>query len=226
MEASLGRMLSAIHSIEKGTGMNSAKRISFCLVAAVIVAACLPASAASDSITLTVETDQAKYYPDEPIQINVTAHNSGFFDEILQFSSSRQGYYIMDDVYEFPSFVFPFPSAQLVPAQGSYTWSYDHDWDRYDLSLGEHSVIGRAQPVSNNPAVTFEIVEPKYWLGDINHDLAVDIIDLNIVLIRFGEVIPPGPIPDPADVNGDWEVNILDLNAVLIDWGKTGYAPK
>ncbi|KKK72390.1 hypothetical protein LCGC14_2904330, partial [marine sediment metagenome] len=69
-------------------------------------------------------------------------------------------------------------------------------------------------------------IEPNYWLGDLNHDLVVDVLDLNMVLIVWGKTVEDDPISVPlADVNYDGTVDISDLNAVLIDWGKTGFAP-
>ena len=62
-----------------------------------------------------------------------------------------------------------------------------------------------------------------YWDGDLNTDLAVGIIDLNMVLIDWGKT---GGFSDPrSDADGSGTVGIIDLNTVLIDWGKTGYQP-
>ncbi len=55
--------------------------------------------------------------------------------------------------------------------------------------------------------------------GDLNDDGAVDIVDLNMVLIdwsRSGAAITDSR----SDANGDGTVDIVDLNTVLIDWGK------
>ncbi len=57
--------------------------------------------------------------------------------------------------------------------------------------------------------------------GDLNTDGAVDIIDLNMLLIDWGKT--GAAISDPrADASGDGTVDIIDLNYVLIDWGKGG----
>lgn len=60
-------------------------------------------------------------------------------------------------------------------------------------------------------------------MGDLDGDLdlsgAVDIFDLNMVLIDWGKAAPN--LTDPrSDGNGDGTVDIIDLNMVLIDWGK------
>ena len=60
------------------------------------------------------------------------------------------------------------------------------------------------------------------WPGDLNTDLAVDIIDLNMVLIDWGKSVP-NLADDRSDADGSGTVDIVDLNTVLIDWGKTGY---
>ena len=58
------------------------------------------------------------------------------------------------------------------------------------------------------------------YAGDLSGDGAVDIIDLNIILIHWGWVVIPGD-KSAGDSNGDGFVDIIDLNTVLIDWGKT-----
>ena len=56
--------------------------------------------------------------------------------------------------------------------------------------------------------------------GDLNRSGAVDIVDLNMVLIDWGKT--GSAICDPrTDVYADGIINIVDLNVVLIDWGKT-----
>ena len=188
---------------------------------------CLHGGGYVGPVTLTVETDQAKYYPDEPIEISITAHNPNDYDMLLQFNTSLQGYYIIDDVFQYPDIALQVLTQQLVPAEGSYTWSYTHNWEMYDLGLGVHTVVGGVNQHGVTDAISFEVVEPQFFLGDLNHDLVVDIVDLNIVLIHWDPGPPYLPIPDPrADVNHDLIVDVMDINAVLIDWGKTGYAPK
>ncbi|KKK61242.1 hypothetical protein LCGC14_3016280 [marine sediment metagenome] len=63
----------------------------------------------------------------------------------------------------------------------------------------------------------------EYWDGDLNTDEAVDIVDLNTVLIDWGKT---GGFADArSDADGSGTVDIVDLNTVLIDWGKTGFQP-
>ncbi len=61
-------------------------------------------------------------------------------------------------------------------------------------------------------------IKAVYLPGDLNEDGAVDIVDLNMLLIDWGKT---GGFSDArSDANGDGTVDIVDLNTVLIDWGK------
>ncbi len=54
--------------------------------------------------------------------------------------------------------------------------------------------------------------------GDLNLDGVVDIVDLNIILIEWGQT---NPVDLRADTFADGVIAIEDLNRVLIDWGQT-----
>ncbi len=56
--------------------------------------------------------------------------------------------------------------------------------------------------------------------GDFSEDGTVDIVDLNMVLIDWGNT-GLDVIDQRADTNSDDTVDLIDLNTVLIDWGKT-----
>ncbi len=59
---------------------------------------------------------------------------------------------------------------------------------------------------------------------DVNSDGQVDISDLALVELHFGETIK-GPISPNPDVNGDGTVNIIDLVLISIHFGETVETP-
>ncbi len=60
---------------------------------------------------------------------------------------------------------------------------------------------------------------PNDISGDLNYDGFVDITDLNIVLINWGQSVSAGSWLE-GDPSGDGLVAIEDLNTVLIGWGQ------
>ncbi len=68
------------------------------------------------------------------------------------------------------------------------------------------------------PSVAIEISEPRPW--DVNDDAVVDVLDLTIVALHFGEAITGSPDENP-DVTGDGWVDILDLVSVGQHFGET-----
>ncbi len=75
-----------------------------------------------------------------------------------------------------------------------------------DLTYYRNSVIA-ATPTPNDIS------------GDLNYDGFVDIVDLNIVLINWGQSVTTGSWLE-GDPSGDGVVAIEDLNTVLIGWGQ------
>jgi hypothetical protein len=53
--------------------------------------------------------------------------------------------------------------------------------------------------------------------GDANNDNAVDLVDINAIMLNFG-----ASAPNDADVDGDGLVALPDLNVVLLSFGQTG----
>jgi hypothetical protein len=64
--------------------------------------------------------------------------------------------------------------------------------------------------------------EPTAFLirraGDVNSDGVVDIFDINLVSVHWGE---SGPT---ADANGDGTINIFDINLISAHWTPSGGA--
>jgi hypothetical protein len=57
---------------------------------------------------------------------------------------------------------------------------------------------------------------PPVCAGDANGDLAVNGMDLSVVLSQFGSAVEPG---SGADFNGDGAVNGADLSVLLTNFG-------
>ncbi len=53
--------------------------------------------------------------------------------------------------------------------------------------------------------------------GDVNHDGAVNILDIGIIIDNYN--LTPLVNPD-ADLNGDGKANILDIGIVLGNYGR------
>ncbi len=126
-------------------------------LAVVLVSAWL-GSAAFAAILVSVETDQDAYWRAEPITYSVTASNTDPFDVTLHFASSIQAQSIVDGAFSFPTIGMPVLTAQVIPANGSYTWTIDHPWSEYELDIGPHSVRGIVVGVGQSDPVQFEII--------------------------------------------------------------------
>ena len=87
--------------------------------------------------------------------------------------------------------------------------AYDTGIDAQDLVFRYRTDLGK---------IFFGTVE--YYesiFGDLNDDLAVDALDLAIVLGRFGSSVDAGSLAD-GDLTGDGRVDASDLNLVLSAW--------
>ncbi len=87
---------------------------------------------------------------------------------------------------------------------------------RFRMSNGDHRAWDNYWQIDD---VLVSVAQEVSLPGDLSVDGYVDIIDLNIILICWGQTGPA--ISDVrADCNGDGFVDLIDLNTVLIDWGK------
>ena len=145
------------------------------VVAAIVVVSVVSANwVEAAEIELSVVTDKPSYWVGEDITVSVTAYNPNDYQVSLQFSSSFQASYIMDNVYDWSSdklFLGVFTEVTIDPGS-SHNWNFEHDWEYtvgsetfgYDLSIGTHSVVGTLQPdhlggyTYYSQAVEFEVV--------------------------------------------------------------------
>jgi hypothetical protein len=56
---------------------------------------------------------------------------------------------------------------------------------------------------------------------DVDRDCKVDVVDLAIVALHYGQKVGDPNWYAPADVNGDGVVNVIDLAMVGIKYGTT-----
>ncbi len=84
-------------------------------------------------------------------------------------------------------------------------------------NTGWIAAVGRANGGSTDHIVLLAPIPPSLP-GDLNGDGFVGIDDLNIVLGRWNQAVPPPSTPDQGDPSGDGFVGIEDLNLVLSNW--------
>ena len=57
--------------------------------------------------------------------------------------------------------------------------------------------------------------------GDINGDAAVDLTDLQLFIVRFGEMDCDGGSGCAEDLDGDGALDVKDLNILAAEYGRT-----
>ena len=133
----------------------------------VVFLACLAvlfiANSLRATITLTAATDQSDYRRGEAIDFSITAHNSDAVPVGLAFPSSLQSMYFIDSSYFYPQIGATVITARTIPANGSYTWTYRHQWTDYDIPLGSHSFHGwldgyMGRPPMQTPTGSFTVI--------------------------------------------------------------------
>lgn len=129
--------------------------------------------AATSMIYVTVATDQATYWPGEPIAVSVTGHNPADYPVTLGFGSTLQAQYTVDETYTYPTIGLAILTQVMIPGKGSHTWSFRHMWQDYDLSLGGHSVTGTVIGKGSSDPVGFEIVPAPPVADDLFIDFEV-----------------------------------------------------
>ena len=94
-------------------------------------------------IEITVSTDKTEYQVEEPIIINITAHNPTIDTLTLYFTSSCQSEYYIDDFYSasYHGCYAVLTQVTILP-DSLYTWIWNHTPDYYRLEEGTHSITG------------------------------------------------------------------------------------
>jgi len=123
-----------------------------------ILAGVLAGITSVSAIDVEVVTAKPTYYPGELVEVLITVTNAGTLD----FGSTLQTLYTMDSVYT-PDMV---GLAIVTQVTTPYTWSMVHNWNDYNISLGNHSVVGTVLRYGTSPSADFEVVQPPTPKGD------------------------------------------------------------
>jgi len=95
-------------------------------------------------LQVTVATDKKEYALDEPVQISVTATNTGLEPITLGFPISQEASYVIDGVYDWsrhhPALMVE-THFTLQPEEVR-TWEFTHTAEDYRLLPGGHSIVG------------------------------------------------------------------------------------
>jgi hypothetical protein len=116
----------------------------------------------SQALTYSVATDKATYRPGETLLVSVTASNPSASPITLNFSSASQAIYGVD------AYTPDWSSATVltnrtIPANGSYTWTFTHDWGNYLIPLGPHNLSGSVVGYGSAAAPSaFIVTAPTY----------------------------------------------------------------
>jgi len=90
-----------------------------------------------------------------------------------------------------------------------------------DLSYGIHSVTVYANDTAGNMGSSETIYFSEAIDGDVTGDGVIDIVDIVILVLRFGSK-PGEPMWDPwVDLNQDGIIDIIDLVMIAIHFGET-----
>ena len=130
------------------------------LRAIIVLGALMGALGARGDIIVSMGTNKSAYHPGEALDVNITATNTAAQDVVLNFSDGRQGHYTLDDAYHFPQGWILALTSQRVPANSSYTWSFRHNWQAYNMGLGTHRATGGVAGYGDAGPVNFDVVAP------------------------------------------------------------------
>ncbi len=125
------------------------------------------AEPAPAAIAVTAATDKAEYRRGEALYFSITAHNSDPAPVDLSFGSSIQSQYLVDGgAYYAPQAGLTVLTARSIPANGSYTWTYRHNWlDSSilpgDFVAGSHDFLGRVVGGNNGATPRPNIDSPS-----------------------------------------------------------------
>ena len=125
-----------------------------CIAGLILAVVSFEPAIAQGDIIFSTTTDKQQYFIGEPLNVLVTAENTGDQPVTLGFSSGLQADYLMDDVDLWSShrFFIQAVTGQTVPANGSFTWTLPHAWQYYSPAPGMHSVVGRIRTEVTAPA--------------------------------------------------------------------------
>ena len=115
------------------------------------------------AVNISTITDKETYLLGEEVVVSVTAYNPDPDPVTLNFVSSLQASYLMDDVYDWTEgkFFTQLGSQLTIDPYGSYTWDLTHghsEMELYPLDVGTHTVRGEVVGYGYSSPVQFEVV--------------------------------------------------------------------
>lgn len=121
---------------------------------------------AEAQLLVTISTDKEEYSVGEALEIRVTVSNSSPGAILLKFTGTQAMYMVMDRrQYVFPETSTALPVADqtmLLEGKSSFTWTFRHRWEAYDLPMGVNEIVGRvnAEGLSASKPVKIKVIDP------------------------------------------------------------------
>jgi hypothetical protein len=143
----------------------------FCTFSTVsVVATTLIATASASIVDVSVATDKSAYIFGDSIKYIVTATNPSAQPVTLNFNTSRQADYLVDNIFSPDDVALEVLTSRTVPANGSVSWNFFHPWSDYPLAPGSHSVAGEVVGYGNSLPTPFSVAPAAV----VNDDVFLD----------------------------------------------------
>jgi hypothetical protein len=125
---------------------------------AVVIGLLCAGVGARGALIQSIITDKPQYNFGEVVKITITETNTAAQPVTMQFPSTLQAAYWLDDSYAFPLNGLQIPTEVIVPANGSYSWEFDHHAGDYLLVAGPHYVKALVVGDLQLPQANFVVV--------------------------------------------------------------------
>jgi hypothetical protein len=122
------------------------------------------------AVNISTMTDKESYLLGEEVVVSVTAYNPDPNPVTLNFATSLEASYLMDDVYDWSDgkFFTQFGRQLTIYPYDSYTWELTHghhEMELYPLNVGTHTVVGEVVGYGYSSTVQFQVIpEPAMIL--------------------------------------------------------------
>ncbi len=115
------------------------------------------------AVNISAITDKESYLLGEEVVVSVTAYNPDPNPVTLNFATSLEASYLMDDVYDWSDdkYFKQFGRQLTIDPYGSYTWDLAHgptEMEAYPLEIGAHTVVGEVVGYGYSSKVQFEVI--------------------------------------------------------------------
>ena len=115
------------------------------------------------AVNISTITDKESYLLGEEVVVSVIAYNPDPNPVNLNFATSLEASYLMDDVYDWTEgkFFTQFGRQLTIDPYGSYTWDLKHgpgEMGIYPLDVGVHTVVGEVVGYGYSSTVQFQVI--------------------------------------------------------------------